>query len=97
MKYEWDESKNRANLRKHGLDFCDAEEVFRGFLLAEPDMREDYGEPRWVGLGQIAGRTVHIVFSERGSENIRIISLRKATKHEHKEYEKALQDRLETN
>jgi uncharacterized protein len=46
MKFEWDETKNRANIRKHGLDFADAEEMFHGALLAYPDTREDYGEDR---------------------------------------------------
>ena len=58
MYWEWDEAKNRANIRKHGLDFADAEEAFRGVLLVSPDTREDYGEKRWAGLGVIGGRTV---------------------------------------
>jgi uncharacterized DUF497 family protein len=95
MTFEWDETKNRANIRKHGLDFADAEEVFRSVLLVSPDTREDYGEKRWDGLGVIGGRTVKVVFAELGSETIRIISLRKATKHERKEYEEAIQDGLE--
>jgi uncharacterized protein len=95
VKIEWDEAKNRANIRKHGLDFRDAEEIFRSTLLAEPDMREDYGEKRWRGLGLIGGRTVQVVFSEHELETIRIISLRKATKRERKEFEKAVQNKLE--
>lgn len=55
-KFEWDEAKNRTNLQKHGMDFADAEEMFRGGFLYEPDTREDYGEKRWVGLGMIRGR-----------------------------------------
>ena len=93
--FEWDEAKNRANLRKHGLDFADAEEMFRGGFLYEPDTREDYGEKRWTGLGMIRGRIAHVVFVERGTETIRVISLRKASRRERKEYEKAIQDRLE--
>ena len=49
MKLEWNEAKNRSNVRKHGFDFQDAEEIFRGVVVAEPDTREDYGEKRWVG------------------------------------------------
>jgi uncharacterized DUF497 family protein len=94
-KFEWDEAKNRANLQKHGLDFADAEEMFRGGLFYEPDTREDYGEKRWTGLGMIRGRIAHVVFVERGAETIRVISLRKASRRECKEYEKAIQDRLE--
>ena len=97
MKLEWDAAKNRANIRKHGLDFADAEEIFRCTLLAEPDIREDYGERRWTGLGVMCGRIVQVVFVECGSDVIRIISLRKATKREQKEYEKAIQDRLEAS
>jgi uncharacterized DUF497 family protein len=97
MTFEWDERKNRANIRKHGYDFTDAEEMFRGVLVVEPDTREDYGEKRWIGLGMVRGRVAHVVFAERDQESIRIISLRKATSREQKEYEKAIQDRLEAH
>ena len=54
--FEWDEAKNRSHIRKHGFDFADAEEMFRGVLLVRPDAREDYGEKRWIGIGAIRGR-----------------------------------------
>jgi uncharacterized protein len=95
MIFEWDEAKNRSNIRKHGLDFADAEELFRGVLVVDPDEREDYGEKRWIGLGVIGGRTAHVVFAERDQDTIRIISFRKATRRESEQYEKAIQDRLE--
>jgi uncharacterized DUF497 family protein len=60
---------NGANIRKH---FRDAEEIFRGEPLAEPDMRHDHGEKRWRGLGLIGGRTLQVVFSGREPETIRI-------------------------
>jgi uncharacterized protein len=97
MKFEWDEAKNRANIKKHGFDFADAEEMFSGVLLVSPDTREDYGEKRWAGLGLIGGRTVQIVFTESTPDTIRIISLRKASKRERKEYEKAIQNGLEAH
>ena len=97
MIFEWDEAKNRANIRKHGFDLADAAEMFRGVLVADPDTREDYGDKRWRGVGMIRGRTAYVVFAERGPEAIRIISLRKATRRESKEYQKAIQDRLETD
>jgi hypothetical protein len=92
-----DESKNRANIRKHGYDFADAQGMFGSPLIAEPDTREEYGENRWVGLGLIRGRVAHITFAERDAETVRIISLRKATSRERKAYENAIQDRLEEN
>jgi uncharacterized DUF497 family protein len=94
-KFEWDEAKNRANLQKHGLDFADAEEMFRAGFFYEPDTREDYGEKRWIGLGMARGRIAHVVFVERGADTIRLISLRKASRRECEEYEKTIQDRLE--
>ena len=95
-RFEWDENKNRQNIKKHGLDFADAEEMFSGSLLFSPDVREDYGESRWVGIGTIRGRTAVVVFTERAPQTIRIISLRKATRRESKQYEKAVKDQLET-
>jgi uncharacterized DUF497 family protein len=97
MKLEWDESNNRANIRKHGFDFSEAEEMFRGALLARPDTREDYGETRWIGIGTIQGRVAFVAFAEWPNDTIRIISLRRANHEERKEYEKAIQDGLETN
>ncbi len=95
-RFEWDENKNRQNIRKHGLDFADAEEMFCGVLLFSPDVREDYGESRWLGIGAIHGRTVVVVFTERGPETIRIISLRRVTRRESKQFKKAIKDQLET-
>jgi uncharacterized DUF497 family protein len=94
--FEWNEAKNDANIRKHGFDFFDAEEMFRGTLVVRADLRRDYGENRWLGIGTTQARTAVVVFTERGANSIRIISLRKATRREQKEYEKTIQDGLET-
>jgi uncharacterized protein len=95
-RFEWDEAKNRSNILKHGFDFADAEEMFGSILLTHLDSSEDYGEDRWIGIGTIGAVTAVVVFAERGPETLRIISLRKATRRERKQYEKAIQDRLET-
>ena len=97
MRFEWDELKNRANIRKHGFDFADGEQMFRAPLLLRPDLREDYGEERWIGLGVTRGRIAVMVFTEREPGMIRIISLRKADYEDRKQYEKALQNGLETH
>ena len=97
MIFEWDEAKNRLNIRKHGFDFADAEEMFRGVLIVEPDTREDYGEKRWRGLGVTGGCTTAVIFTESAPGTIRIISLRRAHREERKEYEKAIQNGLETD
>lgn len=94
MQYEWDEQKNKANIRKHGLDFADAWEIFTAPMLTALDDREDYDEDRWIGIGILRGRIVVVVFTERGEDTIRIISLRKALSHERIGYEQALRDQL---
>ena len=44
MRIVWDDAKQRANLRKHGLDFADAERVFPGITYTIEDKRFGYGE-----------------------------------------------------
>jgi len=83
--FAWDEAKRRANLRKHGIDFADAEKIFRGLTLTAEDDREDYGERRFLTLGLLEDQVVSVTHTERG-EDIRIISIRKATKHEARFY-----------
>jgi len=79
--FTWDEEKRTLNLAKHGIDFRDAAVVFDGPLVTVEDAREDYGESRYVALGLLAGIVVSLTYTERG-DRIRIISMRKALKHE---------------
>ena len=91
MEFEWDESKRQSNIERHGIDFVDAPEAFNGPLLASLDQRTDYGEDRWIGIGQAAGRVVVVVYAERDEgQVVRIISMRKALTHERKAYEEIL-------
>ncbi|MEE4297771.1 MAG: BrnT family toxin [Wenzhouxiangella sp.] len=77
----WDESKRQSNLRKHGLDFRDAERVFCGPLLLFEDDREEYGEERMIAVGLLDALVVLIVHVE-SKDCIRVISMRKANNHE---------------
>jgi uncharacterized DUF497 family protein len=79
--FTWDEAKRKVNLAKHGIDFRDAESIFDGLLVTVEDSRESYGEPRYVALGLLEGVVVAIAYTERHDE-VRIISIRKALKHE---------------
>ncbi len=97
MNFEWDEEKNKANIKKHDFDFADAWEIFEGPMYVAPDLIEDYGEDRWIGIGGFRGRVLVVVFTERSEETIRIIMIRKALKHERKYYEKTLEDELGAN
>ena len=91
MNFEWDERKNKINIRKHGFDFADAPQIFDGPTLIRQDTRQDYGEVRWVGIGMTRGRVVVLVYTERDNgETIRIISMRKALGHERKLFGKTI-------
>ena len=97
MRFEWDEVKRQVNIRKHGLDFADAVDMFSRPMLVAPDTSEDYGENRWRGLGWIEGRLIQIVFIDKEPDIIRIISLRKATRRERQSFEEAVHDGLEAD
>ena len=81
MKIDWDEAKRQANLRKHGLDFSDAEEAFSAITHTVEDRRFSYGEQRFVTLGLLRDMVVVITHTE-ARDRIRIISMRKATRNE---------------
>lgn len=87
MAFEWDPTKNRANLAKHDVDFADAVAVFEDDLaLTRPDP-DSRGERRFLILGVDAfGRHLVVVFTERDTR-IRIISARLASKQERRDYE----------
>jgi uncharacterized DUF497 family protein len=92
MGFEWDAAKEAANLRKHGITFRQAAEIFRGLVLVAEDTRRDYGEERLIAVGEYDGEIIRVVFTHR-QQNIRIISAWKAGSHERKAYEKARQGR----
>jgi uncharacterized DUF497 family protein len=94
VKFEWDEEKNKENIRKHGLDFADAREIFEAPMLTSPDTREDYGEDRWIGIGFLKNFAAVVAYTEREGNVVRIFSLRKALKHERTRFEEALRDEL---
>jgi len=85
MEFIWDEKKRKTTIRERGLDFADAETVFSGTTFTFEDDRFDYGEQRFITMGLLRGIVVVIAHTERG-EAIRIISMRKATKHEQEIY-----------
>ena len=89
MQFSWSESKRKANIRTHGLDFIDAASVFEGVTYTFEDDRISYAEQRFVTLGLLAGTPVSIVHTEDKHE-IRIISFRKATRAEARIYFEAI-------
>jgi uncharacterized DUF497 family protein len=85
MNFIWNPEKRVANLKKHGLDFVDAEKVFAGHTLTRPDNRFDYGEARFSTMGLLGDGVVVIAHTETEDE-IHIISMRKAERDERENY-----------
>ncbi len=85
MKFSWDKEKRKENIKKHGLDFADAGIVFSGVTITLEDDRNFYGEQRFVTIGMLQSIIVVIVHTEDNND-IRVISMRKATKNEQKLY-----------
>jgi len=86
LSFEWDEEKNAANIKNHGIDFLDAALIFERPTLEAIDDRADYGEVRYIAFG-LSGETVlQVVYTWRGKNIIRIISARKANRHDTEKY-----------
>ena len=86
MDFEWSEAKRIAVLETRGLDFIDAEALFDGraiYTVASPR----FAEERWLSVGELNGRLVAVVWTQRG-EAIRIITRR--ARDEEKERYRAL-------
>jgi uncharacterized DUF497 family protein len=90
VKFDWDEIKNQANIRNHGIDFRDAAYVFSDpFSLSIPDDEHSEDEERWVLLGKdLNGQTLLVVHTFRRHDVTRIISARRATPTERQTYER---------
>jgi uncharacterized protein len=89
LEFEWSDAKARANARKHGVTFDRAKLAFADpHAVAAVDDREDYDEERSILLGLAEGPLLFVVYTER-DDRIRIISARRATKHEQGIYEEA--------
>ena len=86
--FEWDEKKNLANQKKHGVSFDDA---IRAWY--DPDRLDLFDEEhstdteiRWMFLGAVAGTVLFVVETEPSEDTVRIISARRALKHEQEVY-----------
>lgn len=89
MDFEWNQSKARKNQKKHGVSFSEASTVFGDPLeltISDPD--HSHEEFRFLSIGRSAlGNLLLVSYTERQENGIRIISARKVTKHEKRQYE----------
>ncbi len=91
MKYQWDSSKEKANIKKHGVSFEDAKEALNCGLVVVLKENSDSGEERYVYLGICKKLNILVVVVAYPEDEVtRIISARKANKSERKYYEAQL-------
>ena len=90
--FEWDNRKAKANLRKHRVQFTEAASVFSDPLARIfPDDAHSGNEVREIIVGHSAAKHLLLVcFTEPVMDHIRIISARRATKTEQRDYEEHL-------
>ena len=86
MVFEWDEAKNEANIRKHGVSFETAQRIFGGPVPTWVDDRKDYGEIRHVSIGKVDKMAVVVVAHTDRDGPIRVISARPASRKERQSY-----------
>ena len=90
MRYSFDPDKRAANSKKHGYDLADSPKVIEsGKTVTFEDRRFDYGEERFVTLGPLGDVLITIVTTET-EDHIRVISMRKADRHEQRIYRENL-------
>jgi uncharacterized DUF497 family protein len=89
VRFEWDDQKALENVKKHGVTFGEATEVFY-----DPNALEDYdlghsgGEARFVIIGMSSRRLLYVIYAERVADLVRIISARKAGHIQEEIYER---------
>jgi uncharacterized DUF497 family protein len=93
MNFDWDNNKNQSNVTKHGISFEEAIAIFDDpNILTFEDVRFNYGETRFVSMGQVMivtqeKKVIIVVIHTQRNQAIRLISARKANERERKRYE----------
>jgi uncharacterized protein len=96
MRITFDPPKREKALAERGLDFKDAEEVFKGITVEIEDLRKDYGETRIICYGFLSERMVVIGYTPRGNAR-HIFSMRKANEREQNKITQHLQKQPHEN
>ncbi len=94
MNIEFDAAKSARNAKERGLPFDMAAKLDFDTAVIKPDIRRNYGEPRYQAFGLIDDRLYFSAFSVRG-DAVRIISLRKANAREVRFYEQEIQSHVD--
>ena len=86
MKFEWDMVKNQASIRKRAVRFETAQRIFEGPVLTWLADRKDYGEDRYISVGNMKSVALIVVAHTSRRDRIRLISARPASRKERQAY-----------
>ncbi len=86
MEISFDPTKSERNVTDRGLPFMLVEQMEWSGAMIKEDVRNNYGERRYLALGMIGDRLHAVVFTPR-ADKVHVISLRKANQREVKDYE----------
>jgi uncharacterized protein len=86
MEFEFDNNKSGLNLSKHGIDFLEAQEIWKDKYCLEIPARTEEDEPRYLVIGKIKNKYWSAIITYR-NQTIRIISVRRSRKEEIAIYE----------
>ena len=93
MTFTWDANKSERNLRERGFDFEFAAEIMVSPVLVKVIEGKEYGEPRFIAIGETDGIVFTVIYTRRVGEDgevvRKIISARRASRKERSRYEKA--------
>jgi uncharacterized protein len=89
--FQWDRDKNESNIAKHGYSFDTAKFIWLGYIIEWQDTRKDYGEDRFIAIGEVNGDVLVVVYTWRTPDR-RLISARKANHAERQAYYQAIPD-----
>ena len=94
MEVVWDDAKNDANRKKHGISFEEAGVLFTSGVdyLEIFDEFHSHTEDRFVAIGPISRGLILVVYTEIFEDTVRIISARPATKRERSMYQEHLKE-----
>ncbi len=87
MKFQFDPAKAKSNLKKHKVSFADAEAVFYDPLAIHQEEPDSEDEERWIAVGMSSISQILVVVYTLRDDEIRLISARRATRREVKDYE----------
>ena len=73
MRFDWDPRKSERTLRERGFNFAFASRVFEGRVVVDEDTRRDYGERRLRAMGEVDGRVLRVVFTDRLAQDGEVV------------------------